>query len=63
MEGRQEAEGEEGEEGRKGKERRERRRKEKQGAQETRQCPEGLSEIPMAAKRCAFCTTQVAAAR
>ena len=32
-------------------------------AQETHQCPECLSEIPMAAKRCAFCTTQVAAAR
>jgi large conductance mechanosensitive channel len=32
-------------------------------AEETHQCPECLSEIPMAAKRCAFCTTQVAAAR
>jgi large conductance mechanosensitive channel len=32
-------------------------------AEETRQCPECLSEIPVAAKRCAFCTTQVAAAR
>ena len=32
-------------------------------AQETHQCPECLSEIPMAATRCAFCTTQVAAAR
>lgn len=25
----------------------------------TRQCPECLSEIPVAAKRCAFCTSQV----
>jgi large conductance mechanosensitive channel len=32
-------------------------------AKETHQCPECLSEIPMAARRCAFCTTQVAAAR
>jgi large conductance mechanosensitive channel len=32
-------------------------------AEETHQCPECLSEIPMAAKRCAFCTTQVAAVR
>jgi large conductance mechanosensitive channel len=31
--------------------------------EETAQCPECLSEIPVAAKRCAFCTTQVAAAR
>jgi large conductance mechanosensitive channel len=31
-------------------------------AEETRQCPECLSEIPVAARRCAFCTTQVAAA-
>jgi large conductance mechanosensitive channel len=31
-------------------------------AEETRQCPECLSEIPIAARRCAFCTTQVAAA-
>ena len=30
--------------------------------QETRECPECLSDIPVAAKRCAFCTTQVAAA-
>jgi large conductance mechanosensitive channel len=28
----------------------------------THQCPECLSDIPIAAKRCAFCTTQVAAA-
>src|SRR5437763_1204172 len=27
-----------------------------------RQCPECLSEIPVAARRCAFCTTQVGAA-
>jgi large conductance mechanosensitive channel len=32
-------------------------------AEETHQCPECLSEIPVAARRCAFCTTQVAAAR
>ena len=25
----------------------------------TRQCPECLSEIPIAARRCAFCTTEV----
>jgi large conductance mechanosensitive channel len=31
-------------------------------AEETRQCPECLSDIPIAARRCAFCTTQVAAA-
>ena len=31
-------------------------------AEETHPCPEGLSEIPIAARRCAFCTTQVAAA-
>jgi large conductance mechanosensitive channel len=29
-------------------------------AEVTHQCPECLSEIPLAAKRCAFCTTQVA---
>jgi large conductance mechanosensitive channel len=29
---------------------------------ETRQCPECLSEIPVAARRCAFCTSEVAAA-
>jgi large conductance mechanosensitive channel len=28
----------------------------------TRQCPECLSEIPMAARRCAFCTAEVGAA-
>jgi Large-conductance mechanosensitive channel, MscL len=31
-------------------------------AEETRQCPECLSDIPVAARRCAFCATQVAAA-
>jgi large conductance mechanosensitive channel len=28
----------------------------------TRSCPECLSEIPIAARRCAFCTSEVAAA-
>ncbi|HKB94643.1 MAG TPA: large conductance mechanosensitive channel protein MscL [Gaiellaceae bacterium] len=28
----------------------------------TRQCPECLSEIPLAARRCAFCTSEVASA-
>jgi large conductance mechanosensitive channel len=28
----------------------------------TKKCPECLSEIPIAARRCAFCTTQVGAA-
>jgi large conductance mechanosensitive channel len=28
----------------------------------TRKCPECLSEIPIEAKRCAFCTTELAAA-
>ncbi|MGH2935999.1 MAG: large conductance mechanosensitive channel protein MscL [Gaiellaceae bacterium] len=28
----------------------------------TRQCPECLSEIPIAARRCAFCTSEVATA-
>jgi large conductance mechanosensitive channel len=28
--------------------------------QETRECPECLSQIPVGARRCAFCTTQVA---
>ena len=31
-------------------------------AEVTTPCPECLSEIPVAAKRCAFCTTQVARA-
>jgi large conductance mechanosensitive channel len=30
--------------------------------QTTRSCPECLSEIPLAARRCAFCTSEVAAA-
>ena len=29
---------------------------------ETRECPECLSDIPVAARRCAFCTSEVAAA-
>ncbi len=29
---------------------------------ETRDCPECLSEIPVAARRCAFCTSEVTAA-
>ncbi len=29
---------------------------------ETRECPECLSDIPLGAKRCAFCTAAVAAA-
>ena len=29
----------------------------------TRQCPECLSEIPLAARRCAFCTSQVGPAQ
>ena len=29
---------------------------------DTRECPECLSEIPVAARRCAFCTSEVAAA-
>ena len=31
-------------------------------APETRPCPECLSEIPLAARRCAFCTAEVGAA-
>ncbi len=38
-----------------------RRRTEPPVDQEVRQCPECLSEIPVAARRCAFCTTQLAA--
>jgi large conductance mechanosensitive channel len=30
--------------------------------QETRECPECLSDIPLGARRCAFCTTEVAVA-
>jgi large conductance mechanosensitive channel len=29
---------------------------------DTRECPECLSDIPVAARRCAFCTSEVAAA-
>jgi large conductance mechanosensitive channel len=32
-------------------------------AEETHKCPDCLSEIPVAARRCAVCTTQVSAAR
>ena len=28
----------------------------------TRECPECLSQIPLAARRCAFCTAEVGAA-
>ena len=38
-----------------------RRRTEPPVDQEVRQCSECLSEIPVAARRCAFCTTQLAA--
>jgi len=38
------------------------RRAGQDGPPTTRPCPECLSEIPTAASRCAFCTTQVAAA-
>jgi len=31
-------------------------------AEETRDCPECLSQIPNTARRCAYCTTEVAAA-
>ena len=37
-----------------------RRRTEPPVGETTRQCPECLSEIPVQAKRCAFCTTVVA---
>jgi large conductance mechanosensitive channel len=39
-----------------------RRRTEPPIDQVTRQCPQCLSEIPVAAARCAFCTQEVAAA-
>ena len=39
-----------------------RRRTEPPVAEETRPCPECLSEIPLAARRCAFCTAEVGAA-
>jgi large conductance mechanosensitive channel len=38
------------------------RRTGQDGPPTTRPCPECLSEIPVAAMRCAFCTTEVAAA-
>jgi large conductance mechanosensitive channel len=38
------------------------RRAGQDGPPTTRPCPECLSEIPTAATRCAFCTTEVAAA-
>jgi large conductance mechanosensitive channel len=37
-----------------------RRRTEAPVDEEVRQCPECLSEIPLAARRCAFCTAQLA---
>ena len=39
----------------------ERRRTEPAPAEETRSCPECLSQIPAAARRCAFCTSEVSA--
>jgi large conductance mechanosensitive channel len=30
--------------------------------EETRECPESLSDIPVRARRCAFCTSELAAA-
>jgi large conductance mechanosensitive channel len=39
-----------------------RRRTEPPADEDVRPCPECLSEIPRAASRCAFCTTQVAPA-
>jgi hypothetical protein len=38
-----------------------RRRTEPPVNETTRQCPECLSEVPIAARRCAFCTSQLAA--
>jgi large conductance mechanosensitive channel len=40
----------------------ERRKTETPVDEETRQCPECLSEIPALARRCAFCTAEVGAA-
>jgi large conductance mechanosensitive channel len=37
------------------------RRTEPDVAQTTHECPECLSQIPIAARRCAFCTAQIAA--
>jgi large conductance mechanosensitive channel len=39
-----------------------RRRTEPPIDEQTRQCPECMSEIPVLARRCAFCTTEVAPA-
>ena len=39
----------------------ERRKSEPPADPATRNCPECLSEIPIAARRCAFCTSEVAA--
>jgi len=41
----------------------ERRRTERDVEATTRQCPECLSEIPVGARRCSFCTSEVAPAR
>jgi len=38
------------------------RRTKEEPAATTRDCPECLSEIPLAAKRCRFCTAEVGAA-
>lgn len=38
------------------------RRTEPEVEQTTRECPECLSQIPLAARRCAFCTAEVAPA-
>ena len=38
------------------------RRQREDGPPTTRPCPECLSEIPLAARRCAFCTAEVGAA-
>jgi large conductance mechanosensitive channel len=40
----------------------ERRRTERDVEATTRQCPECLSEIPVGARRCSFCTSEVAPA-
>jgi large conductance mechanosensitive channel len=39
-----------------------RRRREAEEEATTRECPECLSEIPIAARRCSFCTVEVGAA-
>jgi large conductance mechanosensitive channel len=38
------------------------RRAQDEAAPTTRECPECLSEIPLAARRCAYCTAEVGAA-